>query len=263
MHFSSFLAWCPDAASALGPLASAHDEDLRAAFEHLWRLVSDTQHCLTRLVGGRKVERMPMWYVFGARYNENYTEEIDGFLHRLDGLAVLGEDEGANVSEARAHGNPFLDCSTLIRQESTAVMAAQIDIYNSDDEARAADEAPAAQGDEELLGSQERGRIIELLFDVMPSMWDQNHGFHIIDIDDPELVEHGEAYVHEQLTSYLAEAFREGSDRTLPPYVREYMERNTVDGVANGWYTGLPAVFLEPLRQRLGFPYQWWGAPID
>ena len=23
------------------------------------------------------------------------------------------------------------------------------------------------------------------------------------------------------------------------------------------------AVFHEPLRQRLGFPYEWWGAPID
>jgi hypothetical protein len=97
----------------------------------------------------------------------------------------------------------------------------------------------------------------------MPDIWDQNHGFHIIDADDPELVEHGEAYIHEKLTSYLAEPFVEGSEATLPPYVRTYMERNTVNGLALGWYAGLPAVFLEPLRQRLGFPYEWWGAPID
>jgi hypothetical protein len=93
-------------------------------------------------------------------------------------------------------------------------------------------------------------------------MWDQNHGFHIIDADDPELVEHGEAYIHERLTSYIGEPFRANSD-ALPPYIRSYVDQNTVIGLADGWYTGLPAVFLEPLRQRLGFPYEWWGAPID
>jgi hypothetical protein len=103
------------------------------------------------------------------------------------------------------------------------------------------------------------------MFEALPNAWDQNHGFHIIDIDDPELVEHGEAYVHEQLTSYIAEPLREGSDsyQSLPPYVQSYVDRNTVNALAKGWYTGLPAVFHEPLRQRLGFPYEWWGAPID
>ena len=199
---------------------------------------------------------MPMWYVFGARYNENYTEEVDHFLHRLDDMGLLGMDEGSNINEARAHGNPFLDCSSLIKQKSTAVMAGQMDTYNADDENRAAGEAPVAQENEELLGYEE-------LFEILPTIWDQNHGFHIIDTDDPELVEHGEAYIHERLTGYVAEPFREGSDRRLPPYIRPYVERNTVDALATGWYAGLPAVFLEPLRQRLGFPYTWWGAAID
>ncbi|ORW24358.1 hypothetical protein [Mycobacterium palustre] len=194
---------------------------------------------------------MAMWYVFGARYTENYTAEIDGFLHRLDDLGLLGMDEGNNLNEARAHGNPFFDITSIIRQENTSVMGGQMKTYGSEDEARAAgEEAPSGHGYREL-------------FEVLPEIWDQNHGFHIIDIDDPELVEHGEAYIHEQLTSYVAEPFREGSEVVLPPYIRPYVERNTVNGLAKGWHGGLPAVFIEPLRQRLGFPYEWWGAPID
>lgn len=195
---------------------------------------------------------MALWYVYGVRYNnENYTAEIDSFLHRLDELGLLGMEENNNLNEARAHGNPFLDITSVIRQESTAVMAGQIDTYNQEDEVRATgEEAPSGHGYQEL-------------FDAMPDIWDQNHGFHIIDADDPELLEHGEAYIHEKLTGYLSEPFLEGAEKTLPPYVRKYMERNTVNGLALGWYAGLPAVFLEPLRQRLGFPYEWWGAPID
>jgi hypothetical protein len=132
-------------------------------------------------------------------------------------------------------------------------MAGQMSSYRAEEAARAAgEEAPAGHGYKEM-------------FETLPGMWDQNHGFHIIDIDDPELVEHGEAYVHERLTSYIAEPLREGSEAfgSLPPYVGRYVDTNTVNGLAKGWYTGLPSVFLEPLRQLLGFPYEWWGAPID
>jgi hypothetical protein len=128
-----------------------------------------------------------------------------------------------------------------------------MDTYRTQDAARAAGEEEETSG----YGYRE-------LFADLPEMWTQNHGFHVIDIDDPELVEHGEAYIHERLTSYVAEPLsdRPGSE-PLPEYIGTYVDRNTVDGLALGWYAGLPSVFLEPLRQRLGFPYEWWGAPID
>jgi hypothetical protein len=203
--------------------------------------------------GTAQADRRPMalWCVFGAKYNENYTTEIDGFLHRLDEL--FATDEGGKLNEGRSHGNPFLDVSSLIRQDSTAVMGGQMAAYDAEDRARAAgDEPPSGLGYREFFG-------------VLPEIWDQNHGFHIIDIDDPELVQPGAAYIHARLTSYVAEPLREGSDSfgSLPPYIRTYVECNTLNALANGWYAGLPAVFLESLRQRLGFPYEWWGAPID
>jgi hypothetical protein len=194
---------------------------------------------------------MALWCVFGAKYNDNYTVEIDGFLHRLDEL--FAKDGGSNLNEARAHGNPFLDVTSLIRQDSTSVMGSQMAAYHAEDQARAAgQEPPSGLGYREFLGA-------------LPDIWEENHGFHIIDIDHAELVEHGEAYVHQQLTSYVAEPLRKGSESfgSLPPYIRPYVDRNTVNALAKGWYAGLPAVFLESLRQRLGFPYQWWGAPID
>jgi hypothetical protein len=194
---------------------------------------------------------MAMWYVVGWKYNSNYTQQIDDALNLMADPLEIREDSSAN--EARAHGNPFLDVSSVIRHDSTAVMAGQMKSYKAEVEERAAGDEPAAG-----FGYAE-------MFEALPNAWDQNHGFHIIDIDDPELVEHGEAYVHEQLTSYIAEPLREGSDsyQSLPPYVQSYVDRNTVNALAKGWYTGLPAVFHEPLRQRLGFPYEWWGAPID
>jgi hypothetical protein len=193
---------------------------------------------------------MPMWYVDGLRFNDNYTQEMDDFLYKTMGAGWSGVEKGKeNVAFERSHGNPFLDVSSVAWHESTARMAGQMSTYRTEDEARASGEAPSRHGYKEM-------------FENIPEMWDQNHGFHIIDIDDPELVEHGEAYVHERLTSYISEPFREHSD-AVPPYVRSYVDRNTVNGLAHGLYTGLPAVFLEPLRQRLGFPYEWWGAPID
>lgn len=192
---------------------------------------------------------MPMWYVDGLRFNGNYTQEMDDFLHQMGARWAGIEENPNNLSEARSHGNPYLDVSSVAWHESTARMAGQMNTYRAEDEGRASGEEPAGYGYKEM-------------FENIPRMWDQNHGFHIIDADDPELVEHGEAYIHERLTSYIAEPFRANSD-ALPPYIRSYVDQNTVIGLADGWYTGLPAVFLEPLRQRLGFPYEWWGAPID
>jgi hypothetical protein len=194
---------------------------------------------------------MAMWYVVGWKYNSNYTQQMDDALNLMADPLEIKEDSSAN--EARAHGNPYLDVSTVIRHASTAVMAGQMKSYKAEVAEREAAEEPATG-----FGYAE-------MFDALPKAWDQNHGFHIIDIDDPELVEHGEAYVHQQLTSYIAEPLREGSEsyQSLPPYVQSYVDRNSVNALAKGWYTGLPAVFLEPLRQRLGFPYEWWGAPID
>jgi hypothetical protein len=194
---------------------------------------------------------MALWCLFGVAYNENYSAEVDGFLHRMDELGLWGMGESTNLNEARAHGNPYLDVTSLIRQESTAVMGQQMETYDSEDQAQSASDEAAS------------GNRYQEMFELLPEIWNQNHSFHIIDADDPELLEHGEAYIHEKLTSYVAEPFREGSELPLPPYVRRYVGRNTVDGLATPWYAGLPAVFLEPLRQRLGFPDEWWGAPID
>ena len=193
---------------------------------------------------------MPMWFVYGLKYNDNYSQEVDDALNLMTD-SVPGQ-AGSSLTEARAHGNPYFDVSSVVRHESTAVMGSQYKAYRAEMEAREAGEEPSGHGYQEM-------------FETLPGMWEQNHGFHVIDIDDPELIEHGEAYIHEQLTSYIAEPLREGSESfgTLPPYVQPYVDRNTVNGLAKGWHGGLPPVFLEPLRQRLGFPYEWWGAPID
>jgi hypothetical protein len=56
---------------------------------------------------------MPMWYVDGLRFNENYTQEMDDFLHQM-GAGWAGVEEGSkNLSEARSHGNPYLDVSSV------------------------------------------------------------------------------------------------------------------------------------------------------
>ena len=194
---------------------------------------------------------MALWSVFGVAYNENYTAEVDSYLHRMDDLGLWGMGESTNLNEARAHGNPHLDVSSLIRQESTAIMGQQMNSYDSEDQAHTkSDETPPTHRYQEM-------------FELLPEIWDQNQSFHIIDADHPELLEHGEAYIHARLTSYIAEPFLESSDLPLPPYVRHYVNRSTVDALTTPWHAGPPAVFLEALRQRLGFPYEWWGAPID
>ncbi|MGH3968767.1 MAG: hypothetical protein ACRDTV_11775, partial [Mycobacterium sp.] len=142
---------------------------------------------------------MPMWYVDGLRFNENYTQKMDDFLSQMGAGWAGIEEESKNLSEARAHGNPFFDLSSVNWHESTARMAGQMNTYRAEDDARAAGEEPSGYGFKEM-------------FEKVPEMWDQNHGFHIIDADDPELVEHGEAYIHQKLTSYVAEPFRANSD---------------------------------------------------
>jgi hypothetical protein len=113
--------------------------------------------------------------------------------------------ESTNLNEARAHGNPHLDVTSLIRQESTAIMGQQMNTYDSEDQAHTEnDETPPKHRYQEM-------------FELLPEIWDQNQSFHIIDADDPELLEHGEAYIHTRLTSYIAEPFLENSDLPYPP----------------------------------------------
>ena len=195
---------------------------------------------------------MPMWYVFGSKYNEHYTQKMDD--HLFSSMAEpLAAKQDSSITEARTHGNPFYDQTTIIWQEDSSVMGKQVAVYRAEDAARSAGTAPA-----------ESGYSFKDLLHDMPGMWDQNGSFHIIDIDDPELVEQGEAYIHQQLTSYVAELDVSDlpEDSTFRD-VRGYLEQLFVDGITKGWDDGLAGVIIEPFRQRMGYPYEWLGAPID
>ena len=196
---------------------------------------------------------MPMWYVFGTKYNENYHQGIDDHLQLMS--QPLAAQPDSSITEARTHGNPFYDQTTIIWQVDSSIMGKQMNMYGGEHEVRAEGQAaPSGYGFKEL-------------FEEMPGMEDQNGSFHVIDIDDPELVEHGEAYIHHQLTSYVADPLRDRSaipDDSMWQYVGNYLDTLVVNGISEGWNDGLAGVILKPVRQRLGFPSaEWLGAPID
>jgi hypothetical protein len=101
-------------------------------------------------------------------------------------------------------------------------------------------------------------------FDKVHEATSNTIGLVIIDVDDPELVEFGEAYIHEQLTSHLAD-MAAAPKESWPAWFRDtvfpYCAKPMVENIANGFPMG--PLFAEMFRQYVGHPYEWYGAPID
>ena len=198
-----------------------------------------------------------MWFISAYEYNDNYSQEFDDFLANPakwdDMLEIKEAGDHPSAIEARVHGNPLLDACSIGWQDSADSMHDQFDVYRAEDEVRAAGGAPTS------------GYGWKEMFETLPGVWGYFEGFHIIGVDEPEYLEHTEAEIHQRLTTYLAEPFLEPGESWEPDlknYIPRYIKRQFLNGVSNGRVT-LPGAFMEPVRQLLGLPYEWHGAPID
>lgn len=185
-----------------------------------------------------------MWYIDGRKYRQDcYDTRVDQLLNNEAVLDLEMYAAGQYVVEGRVHGNPFVDTCSMTRAPDTASKRAENDAYES----VTASEALAAQ---------------EYFEKVVPATRYVEGSFYIVDIDDPELVEGGEDYIHERLTSHLADPCGE-PESTWKPWMHgtfAYMGHILVSDLQNGLIPG--AIVVESFRQRLGLPYEWVGAPI-
>lgn len=190
-----------------------------------------------------------MWYIDGHKYEpERYTELLDGFQNNAAMITEMGNFEELKLlMEARCHGNPHLDTVTIGWHENTSQKRAENDSFRA------------------ASASDEVAEILKLGFEAIGGSQSFVEGsLYIIDIDDPELVEHGEAHIHRQLTSHLADPItkpREEWEPWMAPVYDTYIDSLFLENIANGFVPG--AIVAEIERQRLGLPYEWYGARID
>jgi hypothetical protein len=184
---------------------------------------------------------MGTWYTEDHRWNENFTKELDAMFHHpaMEEVALSLKPE-SSVIAGRVHGNPFIESCNIGRQASPATMRKQLDVY----------EAAFASGSDPQSYK-------DLLANAAKS-YELADGGHIMDIDDPMLVEQGEAYIHKQFTDYLSDAAQR--DDELGRTLRQYMDSTFIKCLENGLVP--PAVVTEPPRQRFGLPYEWHGAKV-
>ena len=184
---------------------------------------------------------MPAYYVDAYAHKPNYSEEHDAPYHNQEvNNEAMGLDPSMSVLGGRVHGNPFYESATVGLQESSARMREQDQVYRTS----------IAAGE----------KLYSNLFLTMPDAWKRTSSFHVIDVDDPDLVERGEEFVHLNFTDYLARNICEPKDewdRICTYYLMSHCVLNMEAGSAP------PTVALEPLRQLLGLPYEWHGAPVE
>lgn len=187
---------------------------------------------------------MPTFYLDGIRYNNSYTQEQDALVNTQEMMTeTVGLEPQSSLVSARVHGNPFFNSSNVIWQESPANMRGQLDVYRA------------------MFASGTETQAYRDMFESMPNAYEWVEGIHIIDDDDPMLVEQGEAHVHKQFTDYLADGVYGPEAEEWTHILREYIGKILVNTNANGF---VPApVVVEPIRQSFGLPYEWHGAPID
>ena len=163
--------------------------------------------------------------------------------------------ERPTAHEARVHGNPLVDTSTVGWQETTAGKRAENDYYT----------AVYSGKLEDRLGMPGSTGMRDWFLQAPGWIQGAQGSFYLIDVDDPELVEHGEDYIQERLTSHLADLYLT-PESTWEPWVQDakkYSEAYFFNNLARGYADAGP-ILSEPIRQRLGpFPYKWMGAPID
>jgi hypothetical protein len=170
-------------------------------------------------------------------------------------------DPERDLVEARVHGNPLFDTTMSIHwQHDTAVMRVMATALFRDASGGAASDE-AADGDD-VAGQAWEELSLDDQLSALPEVFYHTDAFHIIDIDDPELVEFGEEYIHQQLTSHWGELARQPLSEREPWVTAglSFLDRQFFNNLVRG--TDTPGVIKEPIRQRLGLPYQWAGADI-
>jgi hypothetical protein len=188
---------------------------------------------------------MGAWYIDGIRFNSNYTRHQDEIVNAS---GIWDDPMGfgrASLQGCRVHGNTEFEWSNIAWQDSPARMRDQDAVYRA-----------AINAADDTFAYKE-------IFDGMPDSWDASGGFHIIDIDDPMLLERGEAYIHKQFTDYMAETISrpEESSDEWDKLCRSYIFKNFFLNLSSGVVPA--AIVVEPVRQLFGLPYEWHGAPIE
>lgn len=183
------------------------------------------------------------YYIDEYTYNSNFTQEIDDIIHAPAMLdQALGLEANSSIIGGRVHGNPNLESANVGWQESPARMRDQDEVYR----------AAVVSGDDNFE--------FKKLFSKLPDVWKTSGGFHVIEADDPMLVEQGEAFIHKQFTDYMSANVCDPQDEwdTLcSSYIFKHLLNNIALGVVPA------AVVVEPVRQLLGLPYDWHGAPNE
>lgn len=181
-----------------------------------------------------------MWYLDARKYRPGMYDDrlTDPEFQNAWG----GFDPNRVLSEARIHGNPFIDCGVIGWEDSTAVKRAENEAYEQATEA----------------GGDSTGFDMEL-FDLMAAIASYTLGsIMILDADDPELLECSATELEERLTSHIAEPYRHPEawpEWAIPTF--KYVEKMFLATIESGHVPG--AILVEPIRQRMGFPYEWLG----
>jgi hypothetical protein len=191
-----------------------------------------------------------MWYIDGHKWDaDTYSQEVDEMLNNpAMAEAVMGlTDSHGMLIEGRCHGNPFLDTDTIGWEDHTDQKRAENDAYRAEEAA-----------DKPIYGFKN-------IFQKVPPAEKYVQGsFYIIGIDEPEYAERGEMYIHERLTSHLAEPITQPKSEWEP--WMHYVYDDYIDDIfiKNLAYGQIPSpIIVEPQRQRMGLPYEWFGAPIE
>lgn len=187
---------------------------------------------------------MGAFYVDGVKFNRTYTRQQDEILN-AQGIwdDPMGFGARSSIQGGRVHGNPGFEWTNLSWQDSPARMRDQDEVYRT----------AITSGNDEAFSYGE-------VFASMPDAWDASGGFHVIDADDPMLVEQGEAFIHKQFTDYMSANVCEQKDE-WDKLCTSYLFKNLFLNIENGVVPA--AVVVEPLRQLFGLPYEWHGAPIE
>lgn len=181
-----------------------------------------------------------MWYTDAFKWKDNYSPELDEVLNGEWTKAWASDDR--MTFGARVHGNSMFDTMSLCWLDSVENRRGELD--------------PQFFGEDGLFMK---------MFVGVPREATYLEGMHIFDADDPELLEMGEARVHERVTSHLGDLAvappEEVPDGVQIEKAVDYVDKLVFMELAdNRVPTGL---HVEVFRQRLGLPYEWWGAPID
>ena len=186
-----------------------------------------------------------MWYMDAHKWRPDmYDQELDDVIGGYDDPSGI-IDANRSVIEGRSHGNPHWDTNSIFFNPDTATKRREIQMYEAE---YATDEPSTA-----------KAYISKVALAMSAGM-----GAYLIDEDDPELVEFGEQYIHNRLTDHygaLTNEPRETWPEWLAGDVWAYVTEQVTSQFANG-YCPAPILF-EMVRQSWGYPYEWFGAPVD